>query len=113
VVEYHDEKYDGSGYMHGISGEQIPVNARIFAIADVFDALTSKRPYKLPFPFEQTIQMMEKDAGTHFDPDIFRVFKKMAFDMYREISGAEEDQLMQMLDKLIIRHFFKKLDLQY
>ena len=68
VVLFHHEKLAGKGYPQGIEGEEIPVTARIFAIADVFDALTSKRPYKAAFTFEQAMKILEEGRGTQFDP---------------------------------------------
>lgn len=70
----HHEKWDGSGYPHGRSGEQIPLEGRIVAIADVFDALTSERPYKKAWSVEEAAAMIEKDAGVHFDPALVPVF---------------------------------------
>jgi len=76
IVEGHHEKWDGSGYPYGRKGEEIPLSARIVAIADVFDALTSKRQYKKPFSFEDTIKIIKKGSGKHFDPFIVDVFIK-------------------------------------
>lgn len=87
---YHHEKWDGSGYPFGISGEKIPLSARIMAVADVFDALVSKRSYKEPFPFEKAISIIEESAGTHFDPLIAKAFLN-AKDRIRFI--AEEKDL--------------------
>ncbi|GAB3124274.1 two-component system response regulator [Novispirillum itersonii subsp. nipponicum] len=70
----HHEKYDGSGYPHGIAGEAIPVEARIVAIADVFDALTSVRPYKAEWPVEEAVALLEKEKGRHFDPALVDLF---------------------------------------
>ncbi|GLC30505.1 HD domain-containing phosphohydrolase [Clostridium omnivorum] len=70
----HHEKWDGSGYPYGKSGEEIPLSARIVALADVFDALTSKRPYKEPFSFEQSTKIIAEGKGKHFDPYIIDVF---------------------------------------
>lgn len=70
----HHEKWDGSGYPKGLSGDSIPIEGRITAVADVFDALTSRRVYKPPFPFEKAFQIIESDAGVHFDPDAVRAF---------------------------------------
>jgi putative two-component system response regulator len=70
----HHEKWDGSGYPKGLSGEGIPLMGRIVAIADVFDALTSKRPYKDAFPNEKALQIMEEGKGKHFDPALLDVF---------------------------------------
>ncbi|WP_054773150.1 HD-GYP domain-containing protein [Methylogaea oryzae] len=64
----HHENFDGSGYPEGLVGEAIPLAARIAKLADVFDALTSKRPYKTPWPLEQVLEHIQSQAGTHFDP---------------------------------------------
>lgn len=69
----HHEKWNGSGYPYGLKGNEIPLSARIVAIADVLDALTSRRPYKEPFPFETSIEMIKEGCGTHFDPEILSV----------------------------------------
>ena len=66
----HHEKWDGSGYPHGLAGTQIPLAGRIVAVADVFDALRSKRPYKPPLTIEQTVDIIRAGRGTHFDPRV-------------------------------------------
>ena len=71
---YHHEKWNGSGYPHGLSGEDIPLSARIMAVADVFDALVSKRSYKDPFPFEKAMDIIREGAGSHFDPHVAEAF---------------------------------------
>ncbi|MFI3154514.1 MAG: HD-GYP domain-containing protein [Methylococcaceae bacterium] len=106
VVEFHHEQYDGSGYPQGLKGEAIPLNARIFAIVDVFDALTSKRPYKEPWTIPEAIAMLERDSGGHFDPQLVKVFVKLAPDLYRKISGVEAHRLEMMLQHSIARYFF-------
>ncbi len=73
ISECHHEKWDGSGYPKGLKGQEIPLSARIVAIADVLDALTSKRPYKKPFPFDESIQIIADGSGKHFDPDIVQL----------------------------------------
>ncbi|WP_319763305.1 HD domain-containing phosphohydrolase [Maridesulfovibrio sp.] len=70
----HHEKWNGSGYPSGLSGEKIPFPGRICAIADVFDALTSRRPYKEPFSVEKSLEIMKEGRGTHFDPQLIDVF---------------------------------------
>lgn len=77
VARYHHERWDGSGYPEGLKGEEIPLCARIMAVADVFDALVSKRVYKDAMPIEQAIQILKKEAGSHFDPEIVEVFIKL------------------------------------
>ncbi|XYD09843.1 HD domain-containing protein [Methylobacterium sp. NMS12] len=68
IAEAHHEKWDGSGYPHGLSGEAIPLSARIVAVADVFDALTTVRPYKAAMPFDEALRCIQDDSGRHFDP---------------------------------------------
>ncbi|WP_215396876.1 response regulator [Rheinheimera oceanensis] len=68
VALYHHEKWDGSGYPHGLAGEAIPLEARIVAVSDVFDALTSARPYKQAWSIEETLQYMRTQKGRHFEP---------------------------------------------
>jgi putative two-component system response regulator len=70
----HHEKWDGSGYPLGLAGEEIPVCGRIVALADVFDALTSERPYKSAWPVEKAFALIEEEAGSHFDPKLVRLF---------------------------------------
>ncbi|GAB3486677.1 HD domain-containing phosphohydrolase [Marinomonas epiphytica] len=71
----HHEKWDGSGYPEGLKGEEIPVEGRIIAIADVFDALTSERPYKKAWSVEDAVQLIRDEAGKHFDPELVKVFE--------------------------------------
>ncbi len=70
----HHEKFDGSGYPNGIVGEEIDLAARIIAIADVFDALTSKRPYKDAFSLDKSYGIIEESIGNHFDPQVAEAF---------------------------------------
>ncbi|MEW6761184.1 MAG: two-component system response regulator [Pseudomonadota bacterium] len=70
----HQEKWDGSGYPESLSGEEIPVSARLMAVADVYDALISRRVYKPPFSHEQSLEIMRQGRGTHFDPDVLDAF---------------------------------------
>lgn len=74
VALYHHEKWDGSGYPHGLKGEDIPIEARIAAICDVFDALTSPRPYKEAWPVEKAVGLLKDQAGKHFDPRLVDAF---------------------------------------
>ena len=74
MAEYHHEKWNGTGYPKGLAGEDIPLSARVLAIADVFDALISRRSYKEPFTFDQAASIIKKDAGTHFDPQAVEAF---------------------------------------
>jgi len=72
----HHEKWDGSGYLKGLKGKKIPKVGRIVAIADVFDALTTKRPYKEPFSLEKSYAIIRESSGSHFDPDVVDAFLK-------------------------------------
>jgi response regulator RpfG family c-di-GMP phosphodiesterase len=74
IPYYHHEKWDGSGYPRGLKGAEIPFAARIFAVADVWDALTSDRPYRAAWTKNQTLEFIEQESGKHFDPDITQVF---------------------------------------
>lgn len=85
VVGQHHEKYNGSGYPLGLRGEAIHINARIFAVADAVDAITSDRPYHQARPFEDAVEELLRCAGTHFDPEIVRVFMSMPLDAWREL----------------------------
>lgn len=75
VARYHHEKWDGSGYCAGLRGTAIPLPARIVALADVFDALTSARVYKPAFPPDEAQEMIEQDSGSHFDPVVVEAFE--------------------------------------
>jgi len=70
IAEGHHERFDGSGYPHGRSGDEIPLSARIVAVADVFDALTSKRPYKEAWPIDKALSVMQEESGKQFDPAV-------------------------------------------
>jgi len=75
VVQFHHEKWDGSGYPAGISAAAIPLSARIVAIADVFDALTCERPYKKAWPVAKALALLESEAGKHFAPELVPLFR--------------------------------------
>jgi putative two-component system response regulator len=74
IAGSHQEKWDGSGYPEGLAGEDIPISARLMAVADVYDALVSARPYKKPMTHEQSSQIIIEGSGKHFDPDIVNAF---------------------------------------
>jgi len=76
AVLYHQERYDGTGYPRGLKGTDIPILARIVAVADAFDAMTTDRPYRAKMPFKAAIDEIEKNIGIQFDPDIARAFLK-------------------------------------
>ena len=105
VVAFHHEKYDGTGYLRGVRGEAIPFTARLFAIVDVFDALTSRRPYKPALPLDQAMRMLAEGRGKHFDPNILDVFVLLAPELLREYAGAEEGYLKGCLAEFEGRYF--------
>jgi len=74
IARYHHERWDGTGYPCALAGEAIPEMARIVAIADVFDALTTQRPYKDPWPLERVVQTVKESAGSHFEPRLVEAF---------------------------------------
>lgn len=74
LILYHHERYDGKGYLNGLKGEQIPIGARIIAVADVYQALTSNRPYRKAYSKKEAMEMIKNGAGTQFDPHIVDVF---------------------------------------
>ncbi len=76
IIRYHHEKWDGRGYVDGLKGEEIPIEARIVAIADVFDALTTERSYKPAFDMEKTLRIMNEGRGRHFDPNLIEIFNR-------------------------------------
>lgn len=93
--------------MRAFKGDEIPINARIFAIVDVFDALTSKRPYKEPMPFGEAMAILRRDSGSHFDPRLMFAFEGIVEPLYREISAAPDETVEKMLKTLIERYFFE------
>ena len=74
LAAYHHEKWNGKGYPTGLSAEEIPLSARVMAVADVFDALVSRRSYKEPFSVEKALDIIREGAGTHFDPLVVQAF---------------------------------------
>ena len=80
IALYHHEHWDGTGYPTGISGEAIPIEARILAVADVFDALTHQRPYKQAWPLEQALEEIEYQSGRQFDPTVVNAFLSLPHD---------------------------------
>jgi len=83
IAQNHHEKWDGSGYPSGLKGDKIPIEGRISAICDVFDALMSNRPYKKPWPLEEAIDFMKDGAGNHFDPRLITIFFDILPDIIR------------------------------
>ena len=89
LATYHHERWDGAGYPTGLAGENIPLSARIMAVADVFDALVSKRSYKEGFPYDKALNIIKEERGTHFDPklvDAFLAVKEKVLSVAREFN---------------------------
>ena len=105
VVAAHHEKWDGSGYPLQLAGEAIPLSARIFAVADVFDALCSRRPYKEPLGFDAATAILERDTGSHFDPTVMACFRPMARDIFDRLAGCSEANARALLEQQVRRHF--------
>lgn len=106
VIEFHHEHYDGSGYVKGLRGQDIPLNARIFAVADVFDALTSRRIYKEAWTLDEALAHIDRDSGRQFDPEIVAVFRRIIPALYAELSRADAAQIERTLNRLIEKHFY-------
>ncbi len=87
-VLYHHERWDGTGYPSGKAGEEIPVEARVLAIADAFDAMTSDRPYRSALSREEALAEVERCAGTQFDPKIARIFLEVFGETEAELPRA-------------------------
>lgn len=90
IAYSHQEKWDGSGYPEGWAGDAIPISARLMALADVYDALISKRVYKPAFSHEEACRIVVQGRGTHFDPDILDAFVAIADD-FQEIANTYRD----------------------
>lgn len=81
IAQNHHEKWDGSGYPCGLSGEDIPLSGRIVAVADVFDALTTERPYKKAWTVDETVDLLKEQSGKHFDPELVEMFLEILPDI--------------------------------
>ena len=86
IAKHHHERWDGAGYPEGLSGESIPLSARIVAVVDVYDAITSERPYKAAMPHEEALDYIRKASGTHFDPEVVTAFLTAEPDILRSVS---------------------------
>ena len=90
IVEYHHEKYDGNGYPFKLKGDEIPLVARITAVADTFDAMTSKRSYRDPIPLTDVVEEFKKCSGTQFDPNIVNTFLDIINNEYDVIEEIQQ-----------------------
>lgn len=102
IAYSHQEKWDGSGYPQGLAGDEIPISARLMAVADVYDALISRRVYKMPMPHDDAVKIMLEGKGQHFDPDIIDAFIECQAEFKaigEKYSDSEADVLKKMLSK--------------
>lgn len=99
IAYSHQEKWDGSGYPQGLSGDDIPISARLMAVADVYDALISRRVYKAPMPHEKAVEIIKEGKGTHFDPDMADAFLELQ-DEFKKIADAYADSDADLTKKV-------------
>jgi putative nucleotidyltransferase with HDIG domain len=92
AILYHHERWDGDGYPDGLEGEAIPIEARILALADAFDAMTSSRPYRSKLSYKKVLQELKHCAGTQFDPKLVEAFLPIALSTASEEMGVGEDR---------------------
>src|SRR5206468_7127130 len=93
IVYSHQEKYDGTGYPRGLKGEQIPLGARIFAVADTLDAITSDRPYRAAQPTRAALEEISRYSGTQFDPTVVRTFLSMPETIWEDLRRQINSQI--------------------
>lgn len=105
VVANHHELFNGNGYPRGLHGNEIPLIARIFSIVDVFDALSSDRPYKKALPLAHCIDLLRKEAGSHFEPELVDRFNEIATDIYTRLLALDESAMMDWLGKKSLFYF--------
>ena len=105
TIRHHHERFDGNGYPEGLGGTAIPLNARIFAVVDVFDALTSERPYKVAMSLTEALRIIQQDSGRHFDPSVVDAFHVIGPDLYAQTALASENELRQRLGKALFQYF--------
>jgi len=105
VVGGHHEKFSGDGYPAGLANEGVSILARIFALVDVFDALTCRRPYKEPMPYEESMQVLEAGRGTHFDPTVLDAFTDLSKHFYASIAQREDPALREEAGAVMRRYF--------
>lgn len=110
LVLCHHEKWDGTGYPRGLKGEEIPLAARIFSIADVFDALVSKRPYKESFSFDEAMKTIQDYSGKFFDPELVNIFSIISKEEYTAlVREADSIKIREVVNEAIIKLIDKKI----
>lgn len=108
VMGGHHEHYDGTGYPRGLAGKDIPPVARLFTIVDVFDALTSKRPYKPALPLDESLRLMVAESGKTFDPEYLHAFLQVAPTLYEIYAIASEKKLSRELKKFSLPYLSRQ-----
>lgn len=106
IAYSHQEKWDGSGYPQGLSGEDIPISARLMAVADVYDALISRRVYKMPMPHEEAVKIMLAGKGLHFDPDVIDAFTECQAE-FKAIGEKYSDSEADVMKKTLTKEWTK------
>ena len=104
VIRFHHEKYDGSGYPDGARHEKIPMIARVFSIADAFDALTSDRPYQDARSLEESLDALEMETGTQFDPVLLASFLEIAPELHKRVTTLKDKGLEKEADKILKKY---------
>lgn len=99
IARHHHERWDGTGYPAGLAGQDIPLSARIVAIADVFDALTSDRVYKKAYSFEKSVEIINQSAGSHLDPELVAVFSEK-LDEFRDVYDREHPDGLSLAEPI-------------
>ena len=110
VVGNHHEKVDGSGYQRGLKAEDIPLPARIFAIADVFGAVTSRRPYHEPLGFDAAMALLERGRGTHFEAGLLDAFGRIGRPLFDEFADRDDETPRREVARLVERYFTRDLE---
>ena len=105
TIRHHHEHVDGTGYPDGLRGDAIPRTARIFAVVDVFDALTSERPYKQALPLVEALAIINRDSGRQFDPEVVAAFMGIAPDLHARAVQAGDADLRQEMRAVLSRYF--------
>lgn len=105
VIAYHHERVDGGGYPMGVKSEDIPMQAKIFAVADVFDALTSKRPYKEAFDAQKSFELIRGERDKHFDGRVVSIFEKLYQVLYKEMQNKNPKELESVFQLMLQGYF--------
>ncbi len=102
IIRHHHENWDGTGYPDGLKGEQIPLLSRIITVADVFDALTTNRPYRKAFDFKKAMDIMHRDKGKMFDPEIFEAFLTIKTEILlkKELDEEEIEEMRKIIEEI-------------